>query len=268
MFGLFRFRHRTTGAPPAQPLLGADERFLETLTKIRGWLFEPAGVLSIHLIRTLASSSRDDAFIEIGVFEGRYLALLQYASASAQRRVIGVDTFEWIPKAEVEEALVGVLGPRHGIELWQANSQRLDAATVRAHVDHCPIRFVSIDGDHAAPAVQHDLELVDSILSDDGIVAADDFLNPLAIGVTEGLGAFFSTKERSLRPFAYAGNKLFLCRPDRHSHYLSIVRSFVETRTDLSSLAATRAFWEMGEVYFKQRLFGAECLILTRGQWG
>lgn len=266
MFGLFRFRRRTSGAPPAQPSLTADERFLGTLTKIRGWLFEPAGVLSIHLIRSLPPISRGDAFIEIGVYEGRYLALLHYAGATTQRRVIGVDTFEWISKDKVEEALVGVLGSPHGIELWQANSQRLDAAAVRAHVNQNPIRFVSIDGDHAAPAVQHDLELVDSILSDDGIVAADDFLNPLAVGVTEGLGAFFSTKERSLRPFAYAGNKLFLCRPNRHSHYLSIVRSFVETRTDLSSLEATREFWSMGEAYFNQRLFGAECLILTRGQ--
>ena len=205
---------------------------------------------------------------EIGVYAGRYLSLMRHAGGAAHRRIIGMDTFQWIAEAKVEETLASLFGVLHGVELWQANSEHLRPADLQDRVAGRPIRFVSVDGDHAAAAVRRDMELVDSVLADDGIVAADDFMNPLAVGVTEGLGAFFATGQRNLVAFAYASNKLFLCRPGRHAGYVAQVRAFVDTARHLRSLDTTREFWTMHEAYFNQPLFGRPCLILTRGMFG
>ena len=245
-----------------------DELFLrDRAAGIKGWLFEPAGMLTIHLIRSLPDLGKD-ALLEIGVFEGRYISLLHHAGAKPERRIIGIDTYEWVPEKKVQENLLAVSGADHGIELVRGNSQDIKPAALKAMTDNTPIRFVSIDGDHSAGAVHCDLELIEAVLSDDGIVAVDDFMNPLAVGVTEGLGTFYASSPRKLAPFAYAANKLFLCRPPLHAQYADAARDLVKNRTDLRTLDATRDFWQLPEPYYNQMLFGSRCVIMSRGIYG
>jgi len=250
------------------PDLAPDEAFLTTtLASIDGWLFEPAGLLSQSLLGTLVASG-PGAVVEIGVFQGRYLAALGQAlktSAAQSWRVLGIDTFQWVPEANVQANLDRVLGPGHATALWRMDSLSITPAALRAQVAEAPIRFISIDGDHAAPSVEADLRLAASVLHADGVVALDDFLNPLAFGVTEGATAFLRDHAELLVPFCYASNKLFLCRPGpAHAAWSQRVRDFVTARWASPLLRPTRALWELGEPYYRQTLFGQDCLVLTR----
>jgi hypothetical protein len=73
-------------------------------------------------------------------------------------------------------------------------------------------RFISIDGSHECDDVFWDLRLAEDMLAPRGLVAVDDFMNMVAMGVNVGVHKFFAIP-RNLAPFAYTSNKLFLCRP-------------------------------------------------------
>jgi len=71
-------------------------------------------------------------------------------------------------------------------------------------------RFISIDGSHMARDVLFDLNLAAEITSEAGIVAVDDFLNPMTLGVNEATARFMldGNKDR-LSPFCFCANKLY-----------------------------------------------------------
>ena len=93
-------------------------------------------------------------------------------------------------------------------------------------------RFISIDGSHECDDVFWDLRLAEDMLAPRGLVAVDDFMNMVAMGVNVGVHKFFATP-RNLAPFAYTSNKLFLCRPQlapsyRHAFEQMVVADRIE----------------------------------------
>ena len=81
-----------------------------------------------------------------------------------------------------------------------------------------------------------DLRLAEEILAPEGLVSVDDFLNPMTLGVNEGVHRFFS-QPRNLAPVAYTANKLFLARPFFASSYRTafqemVVADDVESRSE------------------------------------
>lgn len=79
-----------------------------------------------------------------------------------------------------------------------------------------------------------DLKLCSAILHERGVIAVDDFLNPRAIGVGEGTYRFFlDDGPRPFFPFAYVGNKLFVCRAAAYDLYHDVCLRLVEEYPDL-----------------------------------
>jgi Methyltransferase domain len=242
----------------------ADEGFIAgPIAAIPGWLFDPAGVLTLALLRDAGSSGEVGAAVEIGVFQGRYLALLRYGMPKGP--LLGIDTFQWIDRTSVAATLDSTLPGHEPVDLWAVDSGRISADDLHKRVGGRPIRFISVDGDHAAGAVLHDLEMADAALAEQGVIAADDFLNPLAIGVTEGICSFFRAGPKNVVPFAFGGNKLFICRPSQQERYIKLVEALIHRAPHLTSLDSTRRFWSQGDAYFRQTLFGEPCLVLVRG---
>jgi hypothetical protein len=93
------------------------------------------------------------------------------------------------------------------------------------------------------------------------VIAVDDFLNPLAIGVSEGAYRHFLGSP-GLKPFAYCQNKLFVCHSSDHSEYLSVAWEFAREHTDLESLQTFRANEAKGRHWVEQSLLGVKSLIL------
>src|ERR1700741_1729960 len=63
------------------------------LASIDGWLPLPAAPLTYLLMARQNARGVGGGVLELGVFRGKYLALLYAASAAAFRQVLGVDLF-------------------------------------------------------------------------------------------------------------------------------------------------------------------------------
>jgi hypothetical protein len=85
-----------------------------------------------------------------------------------------------------------------------------------------------------APDVLHDLHLAAAVTSDAGLVSADDFLNPLTLGVNEGISRFMMAGGDQLSPFCYCANKLIFCRNPLRDFYANVAENFIRTNTQYS----------------------------------
>lgn len=191
--------------------------FLKVIVQpIPGWLEDYAALRTMDLLAWQNLSGNSGPLLEIGVFAGKYLSiLLRY---SGRHPVVGIDTFQYVD----QETVLGHLNRVPGNPtLIKSPSTSMSSQEILDLLGGSP-RFISVDGSHEMPDVVWDLGLSDKLLSDWGVVAVDDFLNPMTLGVNEGVNRFFSTP-RNLAPFFYTANKLFLCRPHRFEDYIHLI---------------------------------------------
>ena len=160
-----------------------------------------------------------------------------------------------------EADLAAAFGSLGNIALVQVDSTTLTPARVQSDCGGAPV-FMSIDGSHEADPVLSDMRLADAILDPAGIVAMDDVLNPLALGVNEGVARFLSQPAPGLVPFAYVANKLFCCRPDHQALYLDKTVAILDARGDDPSFAFYNENLKPDDT-LRRRYFGHEVLIVT-----
>lgn len=93
-------------------LLTLEDRHLvdQQLELIRGWLTQEAGYLSCILLNLQQQEGIRGPLFEIGVFEGKYLALLYHAARVASQRVVGIDIFEFSSAQTVASNLEKLFG--------------------------------------------------------------------------------------------------------------------------------------------------------------
>lgn len=199
---------------------------------IPGWLHEQSALFTAHMVRVQHDLGIVGPTLEIGVYKGKYLSVL-YRLSRADEIVVGVDLFVGSPdpQAEVPGVLANVAsacGDAARLRIVVADSARLTGADVRRESGGAPYRFASVDGGHTAPLVSRDLETALDSLREGGIVAIDDFLNPLTPGVMEGVAEFFLRRAPPLAPFAYCYNKLYVTTPGHHASYLAECPAFLD----------------------------------------
>jgi hypothetical protein len=228
--------------------------------KIDGWLNRVTSLRTMDILRYQEESQIDGSLLEIGVFCGKYFSLLARSAQRTNSRLVGVDTFQWSPESRVNEALA--LSPetsRVDVRLLKTLSSEC-SSTDLLHLLRSQARFVSVDGSHEVEDVYLDLLLSEQILSTKGIIAVDDFLNPLALGVNEAVHKFFA-RPRLVTPVAYISNKLFLAHRSVATKYSVLIEDSIiadqtepESRNFRESLAKGRHFVE-------QPLWGHKLLI-------
>lgn len=246
------------------PLAKAEIDFiLGPFPQVEGWCSEGAAYLTFCLLNAQTAAGRDSAILEIGVFKGKYLSILYQRALHSGQRVLGIDTFGWSSPSEVIETFTCVFGSVEGLHLHTADSSKLDAPALISLLGGSKASFISVDGDHKAPGVESDLKLASEVLAEGGIIAIDDFLNPMAIGVSEGAYRFFlGSGEPSLRPFAHAANKLFVADVKYHQFYRDSVWSLAAEMPDLPMIQEFERNRKLGPHYVDQDLLGAKVLIL------
>ena len=238
------------------------------LARIDGWLALPAAHLTDSLM------ARQDAFgvkggvLELGVFRGKYLALLYAASAAASRQVLGVDLFPGMDEPAIASAkqritatVASACGDAGRLRLLAADTLRLSRAEVAGHLQ-VPLAFVSVDAGHEAIHLYNDIGLAADLIGPGGIIAVDDAFNHATPGAIEGTCRFFQdANEGRVVPFAHCYNKLFLCRPVDHRPYLELCQRFVVDHPELDYCTRTLARQhENDAVGFVPRFFGFEIL--------
>jgi hypothetical protein len=221
------------------PPLPADVQFLNgPFKKIEGWCVDEAAWLTTHLLRFQQQKQRVAPAFEIGVAYGKYLSVLQNCSRNAGVDVVGFDTFQWVSVEAVEEKMIAAFGSMEGIRLIPGDSTKMSPAELRNHLNGRNVSFVSIDGAHSPDAVFSDLQLTEPALTDWGIVAIDDFLNPHAIGATDGTMRYWYKTATNLVPFCYCRNKLFAAPKAFAEEYGDQIPIFAEENQHLRDVKA------------------------------
>ena len=198
--------------------LSADYSLYEKVEKVPGWLHKVTAHRTLDLLAWQRDSGIVGGFLEIGVFCGKYFALLLDSAARSDRPALGIDTFQFTNEKRVHTEMKKIFGQEiaRRYTLWRSPSSAITPEEVIEAVGR-PV-FISVDGAHDYENVYRDLVLAEATLGRDGIIAADDFINPLALGVNQAVNAFLATP-RSVVPVAYIANKLFLAHRSREADY-------------------------------------------------
>jgi len=246
------------------PIEQADKDFIKNqFPQVEGWCLDDAAYLTCCLLDAQLEAHLSGPSLEIGVYKGKYLSILYHRALRANLRVVGIDTFNWSPRSEVTDKFSTIFGTLQGLYLHSADSSTLDAAALSVLLDGARASFISVDGDHKAPGVEADLRLTNQVLAEGGIIAIDDFLNPRAIGVSEGTYRFFlDPAETGLRPFAYCANKLFVACLEYHQPYRQAILSLVDEAPELTMVQEFRSLRTKGEHWVDMDLLGSKVLIL------
>ena len=245
------------------PPTGADEAFIHTtFNQIDGWCRHEAAYLTCCLMASQKQAGLAQGVVEIGVWKGKYLSVLYHNARQYGQPVVGIDEFVWLPREDAVNALEKAFGSLDGLKLIPGNSRHVTAADIFEMLGGLRASFISVDGDHAAPAVKSDLELASAALAPGGIMAIDDFMNPHAMSVSEAVYGYFFETQSSIRPFAYTGNKLFAADSAYHARYIEAVALFAEHHEHLPIVKEYNEFRAQGSYYVEQRILGSTVIVL------
>jgi predicted O-methyltransferase YrrM len=230
---------------------------------IPGWMYPEAALFTAALARAQRALGVTGPTLELGVFQGKYLAVLYRLSDPAEP-VVGVDLFVGAADKEaaagaVRANIAAACGDASRLRIVVADSLELTGEKLARGAGARDYRFISVDAGHTRELVLRDLETATPLLRPGGIMALDDAFNFCTPGVIEGIAEFFLRRKPALAPFAHCYNKLFVTTPECHARYLDAARSFVEEMDGLPTCARTRAQCEENRSCgFAPTLFGYE----------
>jgi hypothetical protein len=242
--------------------LEPDAEFIGRVTRgLEGWLTDDDAEVTADLLRLQEATERDAPLLEIGVYCGKYLSLLMASGARTGSRVLGIDTFQFKDLTTVKAGLVSIVPDlMPGLSLHAVSSRELTPESLLDMLGS-PARFISVDGSHDYADVVHDLRLVEATLAPGGLVAVDDFLNPLTLGVNRAVNAFMESQP-GLVGVACGVNKLFLARPAHAGRYRErLERHLLETPKHRGDVFRSRLATWRGLV--EQDFFSAPVLLYT-----
>jgi hypothetical protein len=212
------------------PALDRLNKYLKSGMAVHGWLDSYSAVF----IGDLSKIQREYGIIggigEIGVHMGRLFILLKLTALPTEK-CFAIDVFGDqhlnIDKSGFGDRSVFLRNVRKwcgddNVTIIQAQSADVEPAEITDTVGLC--RLVSIDGGHTEECVYGDLQLIEGILVESGVVILDDFFNESWPGVATGASKYFLELESKLRPFAITPNKMYLSAPKYHEFYRNAAR--------------------------------------------
>jgi hypothetical protein len=203
-----------------------DNAFLMSVVhSIPGWLIDYTALATMDILRFQEKSGISGCLFEIGVYAGRYFSILLRSALMSGSTIVGLDTFQYIDQDSVVAILNSFAADYGKSFLIKGPSSEWNARDLITQLGE-PARFISIDGSHDKLDVLWDLRLAEELTSKEGVVAVDDFLNPVALGVNEAVNQFF-LQPRNLVPWAYLPNKLFLARRAWANRYKTFLEEAV-----------------------------------------
>ena len=244
--------------------VSSDTQFIRTtFRRLEGWCSDDAAYVTCWLMGFQHRAGLSAGVVEIGVYKGKYLSLLYQKALQYGQPVVGIDEFEWSPRQSALDALQNAFGSTQGLTLVAANSRNLSADQIIEMLGNVKASFISVDGDHSAEGVENDLALARSVLAPGGIIAIDDFMNPRAMGVSEGVYRyFFKSGEASIAPFVHTGNKLFVAEREYHAKYIEAISSAATDNPNLPITKEFNHFRQLGPGYVEQHILKSTVIII------
>lgn len=212
----------------------AESYIARSMSSVPGYLLPLDAEIICALLAFQDESSIAGHLCEIGVHHGKLFLML----ASARRagdRALAIDLFEddelnagsrhaGRDRALFENAKrLGVVLSEQ--ETFKTSSLDIQPGDILARTGG-PIRFFSVDGGHLYHHVANDLVLAEKTLSQDGVIAVDDFFNQGWMDVTFATYDFLRDRSHIV-PFAVTSKKLYLTGAQAAEKYKAALRSRV-----------------------------------------
>lgn len=212
-------------------MAGIDRYLRRDMRRVRGWLNTLTAQVIAALGRYQTVLGVSGAVGEIGVHHGKLWLVLDHIAAPDEVR-FAIDIFGLqdlnadrsgrgdLERFQRNRKLFGADSGR--VELMTASSLDITGEQLLARVGK--VRLFSVDGGHTSRCVINDLELAESVLCDDGVVALDDVFNEHWPGVMTGFCQYMQTGNRRLVPFCIVPGKVLLSGPSAADGYARFVR--------------------------------------------
>lgn len=202
----------------------AQDYLADYFHNVDGWLEEGAVYAAELLLLSQKDLNIEGVNLEIGVWKGKYLGAI--IAITPERDAHGIDV--WLHNQEDNvKAFLGSISANTCLALHRFNSYDLDNENFFTLINRKKLAFGSIDGSHNMNVVMHDLANIIRLLAPGGIIAIDDFLNPLCLGVTEGVIEFLKINNE-IEPICWIANKLFVTTPGWSELYQIRLRMWLE----------------------------------------
>jgi hypothetical protein len=236
--------------------------YLRAFKSIEGWFSFDAALMFMAYNQLIADAGIAGDVLEIGVHHG--LSAIGVASLRGPAgSFVAVDLFENLQAQNVSGSGSGNRQIfRRNMETFYEDLGFLKPIA-RASTEIKPrdlgkqFSFCNIDGGHSQHETYHDLDLCCRILLTGGLVALDDYFNPMYPGVCEGAARFMLRYPKVLRPIAVGFNKVLLqkqpCKFDLNVRFSEkfpriprVVTTMWQVPTLLLDRGPFRAFIDLG----------------------
>ena len=187
--------------------------------RIRGFLHPVDAMAFSEILDYQKTLQIPGSSVEIGVFYGRSLSLLAKDAKENSTKAVGIDLFDISgQQASVEESL-NKLDLLNSVTLVADSSFNISTKNIEKIAGK--VRFFSVDGGHEMVHIKNDARLAMNSLTEGGVIAFDDFLNPQYPDLTVGIIDFMRENSEKLRAFAITRAKLYVSTVDFADKYLS-----------------------------------------------
>jgi len=226
--GLLDEKPTSTEARSRQILL--DQYLNFGLRKVDGWLDSFSAKFIQIVSETQFREGITGALGEIGVHQGKLFIVL-LLTASSTEALFAVDLFE---RQDLNLDRSGC-GDREkflgNLQRWARTTEKI-SLIAQSSLETRPediltacgrVRLASIDGGHTEACTQNDLTLMETVLTDRGVVVIDDFFNPHWPDVSTGVAKYLLNPSSTLRPFAISPNKMYLTASQNSEFYRNAI---------------------------------------------
>lgn len=191
--------------------------YLDALPSISGWFSPDAALLFMAYNQLAAAHGITGDVLEIGVHHGKS-AIGVAALRAPGHSFTAADLFDDLQDLNLsgsgqgsKHAFLRNMRSFHGeldfLRIFAGPSSALRPADLGGEFSFC-----HIDGGHSAQETYGDLVLCHQILLPGGLVALDDYFNPVFPGVCEGAVTFLREHPGALQPLAIGYNKVIFQR--------------------------------------------------------
>lgn len=217
------------------------KRWVAAKNDIEGWFNPQAAATWDCLLSWQSAHGIKGNTMEIGVWHGLSAGLMLMHTDTHQEMCLLVDRV--VRKKELDDTLLK-LGHEPGplLKYLGAPAETL-ANTGIIREGALSFRFIHIDGEHSGVDVYRNLELADSLLSNQGVICLDDFFSWRYPQVTEAAFDFLNSHPHRFSMFLVGFNKAFLARPmwvhDYHEYCVTAMGEDLVSRGFATSIAKT-----------------------------
>lgn len=187
-------------------------RYAREFASLPGWFYQESVAIWDILLTFQAQSVLEGNLLEIGVWRGKS-ATLMALHAKPENTCVFVDPE--IP--EPVRALIGKIKSDHVIYAEMKSSGLFRTPLLAGYPRS--FRWIHIDGEHSGPAVINDLDIARILLSEEGVIAIDDFFSPAFPQITGAVFKWLAAHPLEFELFLVGYNKGYLCRHREFARY-------------------------------------------------